>query len=229
MCHHISRIRVTSKRFIQFWKLIHGAVRSKSLWLLPSTRWASTFSNMLLYWVGSLILKTPSSSMYPSSLSRRMLTLTYLVTQDEFKLLRVRVRSFPKCDCTCVTRVPVALATKHHCNRAKLKAWPDRSHHSICGVVVNNALQWDMFLRLSNELVATRTLAHIKRRRPRPLGRPLPFKTGSNFASRNVEQNSSFTAYFCGCMPKCHGTQAVCSDSHCRFTTLHGNETAQNV
>ena len=124
-----------------------SAVSSKSSFMLPSARWSSAHSGTLLYWVGSLIPKTPSSSMCPSSLSGCMLTFTYTnsITQDEFKLFRVGVRSFPQRDHTRSTRVPVAFATKYRHNWAKLTAWRDRCNHNsvspiiFCRVVVKNA------------------------------------------------------------------------------------------
>ena len=43
----------------------NSALSSKSSSRLLSTRWTSTFSKTLLYWVGSLIPEPPSSSNFP--------------------------------------------------------------------------------------------------------------------------------------------------------------------
>ena len=60
-------------------------------------------------------------------------------------------------------------------------------------------------LRLSDNLRAASTIAHIERPGPLPIGQPLPLENWSNTGTRNFDNNGSFAAFVCACMVCCHG------------------------
>ena len=90
-------------------------------------------------------------------------------------------------------------------------------------------------LRLSEELIATRTQANIERPngRPRVLGWPQPLETGASLLREMFTRLADLSLMCMGACSIAIGSMPLCSDNHCNSlncvsSSVRGNKTAWN-